>query len=106
MRFMLILSPQLSPLSSVVSAGHTLGLRGGSDSDRSRRITILGAITQGRGWVEPRTMTFVCSVSYSESRVRERSCGEGERHYPDGLRHFGYYLAEPAALDLLDYWAG
>src|SRR2546427_793038 len=39
---MLILSP-LDPISSVVSAGHTLGLRGGSDSDLSRRITILDA---------------------------------------------------------------
>src|SRR5207244_11274214 len=94
----------VDPISSVVSAGHTLGLRGGSDSDRSRRITILDAITQGRGWVEPRTITFVCSVSYRESRARERSCGEGEKHYPRRLQHFGFYLVEAASLDLLDSW--
>src|SRR5437660_5390043 len=98
---MLILSP-LDPISSVVSASHTVGLRGGSDSDLSRRITILDAITQGRGGVEPRTITFVCSVSYRESRARERSCGEGKKHYPRRLQHFGFYLAEAASLDLLD----
>src|SRR5207249_2555247 len=100
---MLILSP-VDPISSVVSAGHTLGLRGGSDTDRSRRITIFDVISQGRSWVEPRTITFVCSVSYRESRARERSCREGKKHYPRRLQHFGFYLAEAASLDLLDSW--